>query len=169
MNLGPNWVGSRLNFLFKLWKLPFGRKTCIFEQMPSHWVIGEVTHKKVASHAMLTFIKQNASLLQPQVFKLITVYLCNALQFLCPQKNSTQHRLFLEQNCAPGSLTQLKKNIYECLLYIPASFISGKIGNVLNPLCSEVINERANNTPLYYYYSHKTGIKSSSMMQLSEQ
>lgn len=168
VNLGPDWVGGRLNFLFKLWKLPFGRKTCIFEQMPHSWIIGEVTHKKAASNAMLAFIKHNKQLLQPQVFKLITVYLSNAVQFLCPQKKSTQHRQFLEQNCNPGILTQLKKNVYKCLLYLPNTFISGKISIMLNPICSEVVNEKVNNIPMFYYYSYKKCTKSSPITKLIE-
>ena len=169
LHLGPEWVGSRLTFLFKLWKLPFGNKTCVFDQMPQHWVIGEILHKKVASSAMLSFLKYNKSLLQPQVFKLITVYLTNVLQFLCPLKNSTQRRQFLEQNCSPSTLTQLKKNIYECILYMPSSFISGKIAMILNPICSEVVNERANSMSLYYYYTTRRNSRPSAMMSLSEQ
>ena len=117
---------------------------------------------------MLAFIKQNKSLLSPQVFKLITVYLCNALQFLCPGKNSTQHRQFLEQNCNAGTLTQLKFNIYECLLYLPNSFITGKISQILNPICSEVINERTVNMPIFYSYTSKNGKKQTAMMGLVE-
>lgn len=165
--LGPSWVGSRLNFLFKLWKLPFGRKTCIIEQMPQYLIIGEVTHKKVASSAMLSFLKHNKSLLHPQIFKLITVYLTNALQFLCPSKNSTQHRSFLEQNCSSGGLTELKKNIYECILHLPSSFVSGKIALLLNPICSEVVNEKANSMNLYYFYQTQESCKPSAMMQLA--
>lgn len=168
MYLGPSWVGSKLNFLFKLFKLPFGRKTCIVETMSHSWIIGEVTHKKVASSAMLTFLKQNKSLLQPQIFKLITVYLSNALQFLSPPKNSTQHRLFLEQNCNPGALTELKKNLYECLLYLPNTFISTKINQILNPIYSEVVNEKTNTIPIFFTYTGKYGYKSSAMTQLAE-
>ena len=167
MHLGPAWVGSRLNFLFKMWKLPFGRKTCILEQVPPSWIISEVTHKKVASSAMLTFMTHNKSLLQPQVYKLLIVYLSNALQFLSPVKNSTQHRQFLEQNCPNGVLTELKRNLYECLLLLPSACIGTKINLVLNPIYSELVTDK-NNVPIFFAYTGKTGKRSSGMMQLAE-
>lgn len=167
MHLGPIWVGSRLNFLFKMWKLPFGRKTCILEQVSSFWIISEVTHKKVASSAMLNFMKNNKSLLHPQIHKLLIVYLSNALQFLSPTKNSTQHRQFLEQNCQSGILTDLKRNLYECLLLLPSTTIATKINLILNPIYSELVSDK-NNTQIFFSYSGKNGKRSSGMMELAE-
>ena len=168
MFLGPAWVGSRLNFLFKLWKLPFGRKTCIFEQVPPTWIIGEVTHKKAASSAMLNFMKNNKSLLQPQILKLVNVYLSNALQFLSPPKNSTQHRQFLEQHCASGVLNEFKRNLYESLMLLPSSVLGTKISAILNPIYSELVTEKTNSQHVFFYYNGKTGKRPNAMMALVE-
>ncbi|CAG9321456.1 unnamed protein product [Blepharisma stoltei] len=148
MHLGPSWVGGCLTSIFSLWKLPFGRQSCIIEEnIPVHKLVSEVIHKRAASSSLLAFIKNNTSLLNPQIFKLISVFLANALQFVCPQKKSTVRKQLLDQHCQQGDLILLKKNLFECLKYVSTQYLANKIPLLLHPICSEIVSDKINSFP----------------------
>lgn len=150
MYLGPNWVGSHLTLLFGLLKLPFGRNACIFENPRPVVLISELQHKKAAGGCLLSFLENNGSLLNPQIYKVLALYLTNALQFLCPQSNSTIRRQFFHANSNPADLYFLKYLLYKSISYIPITYLNSKFVLILQPICAELVSDKIKRIPTIY-------------------
>ena len=126
--LGNKWVGSILTTLFALWKLPFGKASCNFDDsLGLNLLQMEVSHKKLASSALLAFMQHNQLLLNPQVYKLITVYIMNTLQFESPPKKSVIRKQMNENPAIVSELRILKLNLLRCLSKIPLDALAPKI------------------------------------------
>jgi hypothetical protein len=150
MYLGPTWVGAHLSLLFGLLKLPFGRNTCIFDNPRPVILVSELQHKKAAGSCLLSFLENNSPLLNPQIYKVLALYLTNALQFLCPQSNSTIRRQFFHTNCNPADLYFLKYLLYRSITFIPISYLNSKFVLILQPICAELVSDKIKRLPSIY-------------------